>query len=129
MEQLDWVILRNAIKKRLCHNVEPQDLADAVQDACGFAWQDVERNGLDRFESMKLACYCIARRAVGRVLRGQTFCYEPINRERWEDADYAGTEFYLRNRPGVSEASVKMTRPTGERILPIHTLRKGCHHR
>lgn len=148
MQEINWPKLRNAIKRRLRYRVEPQDLADCVQEACGFALLDIGDEWEDMVEhygSANLACWCIARRAVGRVLRGQTFCYQPAARERWEDADYAGTLPYLLSRPGVSAYSQRIsangrhesadelealgieTEP--KRFLPIHTLRKGCHRR
>lgn len=100
MQDLNWPKLRNAIKRRLRYMVEPQDLADAVQEACGFAWIMID-DGTDP----GLAVW----KSVQRVLRGHTLTYDPAARERWEDSDYAGTLFYLKSRPGVSEYSARIS--------------------
>lgn len=85
---INWSRLRNAIKKRLrdhwrLNHLPWQELDDAIQNACGFAFESVRRG-----VAPGLAVF----RSVGRVKRGQTFVYEPANRSErsWEErADFS----------------------------------------
>jgi hypothetical protein len=80
--EVNWQRLRNAIRKRLRHHVRTTgrnwgDLDDMIQDACGFAFQSIQRG-----TPAGLAIF----RAVGRAKRGQTLTYEPHNRASWEES-------------------------------------------
>lgn len=100
-DQTNWPKLRNAIRRRLkqhwtVNHLPFSDLPDAIQDACGFAVESIQRGvepGLAIF------------RACGRVKRGQTLTYTPANRAAWEE-----TPDWTRSPNGVGQATRRASR-------------------
>lgn len=77
VNELNWVKIRNACRKRLKTYFRSNDLDDAVQEAVAFCWREIAEHDT----SIGLAVF----RSCGRVRRGQRVTWQPQGRkERWE---------------------------------------------
>ncbi len=100
MDNLNWPMVRNAIRKRVIGlSIEKgwtqDDMDDALQDGCGFVLEALQDD-----ETLPVPIAIL--KAVDHVRAGHSFCWHPYaDVQEWEGANCpAMTWYYLQSLPG-----------------------------
>lgn len=100
VHSVDWLHCRNSLNSHLSCSAADRD--DRLQEACGFLLLELGRDDIGP-DDVGLAII----RAASRANRGQTLCYEPADREDWENRTegIAVRWYLLHGQRGAGQAS------------------------